>query len=225
MLITLLYILSQVLSVSIDENNVIPYVINTLNNTELALRLASRGGLPGADDLYVQRFNQLFATGAYGEAAKVAANSPRGILRTADTIDRFKHVQVAPGQLTPILQYFGILLEKGELNRFESIELAKPVLLQNRKQLLEKWLKEDKLECSEELGDIVKQHDITLALSVYLRANVPHKVEEIYEYFSLHGCDMSSYAELFVGIGRSLLCRVAPIQQDLALCQEGWLSA
>jgi clathrin heavy chain len=183
MLITLLYILSQVLSVSIDENNVIPYVINTLNNTELALKLASRGGLPGADDLYVQRFNQLFATGAYGEAAKVAANSPRGILRTADTIDRFKHVQVAPGQLTPILQYFGILLEKGELNRFESIELAKPVLLQNRKQLLEKWLKEDKLECSEELGDIVKQHDITLALSVYLRANVPHKVEEIYEYF------------------------------------------
>jgi len=166
----------QVLSVSVDENKIIPYIINTLNNTELALKLASRGGLPGADDLYVQRFNQLFATGAYGEAAKVAANSPRGILRTADTINRFKHVQVGPGQLTPILQYFGILLEKGELNRFESIELAKPVLLQNRKQLLEKWLKEDKLECSEELGDIVKQHDITLALSVYLRANVPHKV-------------------------------------------------
>ncbi|KAJ3059821.1 hypothetical protein HK102_009808, partial [Quaeritorhiza haematococci] len=32
------------------------------------------------------------------------------------------------------------------------------------------------LECSEELGDIVKQHDQTLALSVYLRANVPNKV-------------------------------------------------
>ena len=43
-------------------------------------------------------------------------------------------------------------------------------------QLLEKWLKEDKLECSEELGDIVKTADPTLALSVYLRANVPMKV-------------------------------------------------
>ena len=32
------------------------------------------------------------------------------------------------------------------------------------------------LECSEELGDIVKQVDPTLALSVYLRANVPNKV-------------------------------------------------
>ena len=32
------------------------------------------------------------------------------------------------------------------------------------------------LECSEELGDIVKPADPTLALSVYLRANVPQKV-------------------------------------------------
>lgn len=45
-----------------------------------------------------------------------------------------------------------------------------------RKVLLEKWLKEDKLECSEELGDLVKQADPTLALSVYLRANVANKV-------------------------------------------------
>lgn len=50
------------------------------------------------------------------------------------------------------------------------------MLLQGRKQLLEKWIKEEKLECSEELGDLVKQVDPTLALSVYLRANVPAKV-------------------------------------------------
>lgn len=32
------------------------------------------------------------------------------------------------------------------------------------------------MECSEELGDLVKQADPTLALSVFLRANVPGKV-------------------------------------------------
>lgn len=48
--------------------------------------------------------------------------------------------------------------------------------MQNRKPLLEKWLKEDKLTCSEELGDFVKQYDSVLALSVYLRAEVPNKV-------------------------------------------------
>lgn len=60
------------------------------------------------------------------------------------------------------------------------------MLLQGRKQLLEKWLKEEKLECSEELGDLVKQADPTLALSVYLRANVPAKVgiESVFHTFS-----------------------------------------
>jgi hypothetical protein len=62
------------------------------------------------------------------------------------------------------------------LNRHESLELARPVLAQNRKNLLEKWLKEEKLECSEELGDAIRPHDLNLALSVYLRANIPQKV-------------------------------------------------
>lgn len=35
------------------------------------------------------------------------------------------------------------------------------------------------LECSEELGDLVKSADPTLALSVYLRACVPNKVRAI----------------------------------------------
>ncbi|KAG0326315.1 hypothetical protein BGZ99_009753 [Dissophora globulifera] len=166
----------QVLSVSVDENNLVPYIVQTLGNSELALKIASRSGLPGADDLYMQRFQQLFQSGDYGQAAKMAANSPRGLLRTPQTIERFKHLTVGAGQVSPILQYFGILLEKGELNKFESLELAKPVLTQGRKHLLEKWLKEDKLECSEELGDVVKQYDLNLALSVYLRANVPNKV-------------------------------------------------
>ncbi|KAJ7453943.1 hypothetical protein B0H11DRAFT_264777 [Mycena galericulata] len=166
----------QVLSVNVDEQTIIPYILTVLNNTELAFKLASRANLPGADDLYVQQYNQLFQSGQYGEAAKIAANSPRGILRTVQVIEAFKTAPAPPGGLSPILQYFGILLEKGELNHLESLELARPVLQQGRKQLLEKWLKENKLTCSEELGDIVRLHDMTLALSVYLRANVPNKV-------------------------------------------------
>ncbi|GBB89855.1 hypothetical protein RclHR1_01670006 [Rhizophagus clarus] len=165
----------QVLSVCVDEQQIIPYIIS-INNPDLALRIASRCNLLGAEKLYMDKFMLLLQQGQYNEAAKVAANSPQGFLRTPQTIDRFKNVSVPAGGLSPILQYFGILLEKGELNKHESLELARPVLAQNRKQLLEKWLKEDKLECSEELGDIVRQHDLTLALSVYLRANVPNKV-------------------------------------------------
>lgn len=57
------------------------------------------------------------------------------------------------------------------------MELTRPVLQQGKKQLLEKWLKENKLACSEGLGDLVRQFDLTLALSVYLRADVPEKVQ------------------------------------------------
>ncbi|XP_037543645.1 clathrin heavy chain 1 [Nematolebias whitei] len=166
----------QVLSVCVEEENIIPYITNVLQNPDLALRLAVRNNLAGAEELFARKFNNLFTAGNYSEAAKVAANAPKGILRTPDTIRRFQSVPTQPGQTSPLLQYFGILLDQGQLNKFESLELCRPVLQQGRKQLLEKWLKEDKLECSEELGDLVKAVDPTLALSVYLRANVPNKV-------------------------------------------------
>uniref|UniRef100_A0A8C2QA05 Clathrin heavy chain n=1 Tax=Cyprinus carpio TaxID=7962 RepID=A0A8C2QA05_CYPCA len=99
-----------------------------------------------------------------------------GVLRTAETVRRFQGVPAQGGQPSPLLQYFGVLLDRGQLNKLESLELCRPVLLQGRTQLLEKWLKGEKLECSEELGDLVKAADVSLALSVYLRANVPAKV-------------------------------------------------
>ncbi|XP_041972062.1 clathrin heavy chain isoform X1 [Aricia agestis] len=166
----------QVLSVTVEEESIVPYINTVLQNPELALRLAVRNNLAGAEELFVRKFNMLFTNGQYAEAAKVAAMAPRGILRTPQTIQRFQQVPTQPGQTSPLLQYFGILLDQAQLNKFESLELCRPVLLQGRKQLLEKWLKEEKLECSEELGDLVKQVDPTLALSVYLRANVASKV-------------------------------------------------
>ena len=67
----------QVLSVDVDENTIVPYILTTLNNTELAFKLASRANLPGADDLYVKQYQQLFQSGQFDQAAQIAANSPR----------------------------------------------------------------------------------------------------------------------------------------------------
>jgi clathrin heavy chain len=47
----------QVLSVKVDEQTII---LTTLNNTGLTFNLASRVNLPGADDLYVKQYQQLF---------------------------------------------------------------------------------------------------------------------------------------------------------------------
>ncbi len=164
----------QVLAVEISKDKLIPYVLNKLANVPLALSLASRGGLPGAENLFLQQFDTLLNQGDYSNAAKVAASSEQ--LRTPTTIQKLKNIQAPPGSISPILQYFSTLLDKGQLNQFETIELAKPVLQQDRKQLFEKWLKEDKLTSSEELGDIVKPFDLNLALAIYLRAKTHPKV-------------------------------------------------
>ena len=166
----------QVLSVSVDETTIIPYLLQNPENAELAYKLASRAGLPGADQLYQQRFDHLLNTGDYQAAAKTAANSPQGFLRTPQTIERFKAIPQQTGTLSVILQYFGMLLDKGKLNQHETLELARPVLAQNRKHLLEKWMKEGKLGCSEQLGDLVRVHDVALAQAIYMEAGSSQKV-------------------------------------------------
>lgn len=207
----------QVLTVSVDEETIIPYLLQNPANSALAVKLASRAALPGADNLYAQQFEQLIQQGSYVEAAKIAANSPRGFLRTPQTIERFKNVPAQQGQLSVILQYFGMLLDKGALNKHETLELVRPVLAQNRKHLLEKWLKEGKLECSEELGDIVRLHDLNLALSIYLKANVPHKVRVLVRW--------CKGLLLMMSTGDCRLCRDGTIRRHLALCKGDGLQS
>uniref|UniRef100_A0A1I8FPP0 Clathrin-link domain-containing protein n=1 Tax=Macrostomum lignano TaxID=282301 RepID=A0A1I8FPP0_9PLAT len=124
----------QVLSVSLDEDNVISYVTNNLQNPDLALKLASRNNLQGADDLFLRKFNSLFQQGNYSEAAKVAASAPKGIPEDSANYSTIPTVQ--PGTTSPMLQYFTILLDQGQLNKYESLELCRPVLQQGRKQRL-----------------------------------------------------------------------------------------
>merc|ERR1719261_1398659 len=166
----------QVLCVTVDEANIVPYICKQLNNYPLALKLAVRNNLPGAEQLFGQQFNQLMNAQDYKGAAKLAADSPQQVLRTPETIQRFQAAPAAPGQPSPILTYFGMLLEKGKLNAMESLELAKPVIQQGKQALLQKWIGEEKLECTEELGDAIKAVDANLALTVYVRASASPKV-------------------------------------------------
>ncbi|KNA03226.1 hypothetical protein SOVF_211230, partial [Spinacia oleracea] len=85
-------------------------------------------------------------------------------------------VPVQSGKTPPLLQYIGTLLTRGKHNAFESLELSKLVVNQNKKNLLGNLLEDDKLECSEELGDLVKTVDTDLALKIYIKAKAIPKV-------------------------------------------------
>ncbi|CRG97759.1 clathrin heavy chain, putative [Plasmodium gallinaceum] len=101
-------------------------------------------------------------------------------LRTQQVLNSFKSFKNTSGQLSPLLLYFSVLLEYDKLNSYESIELVKPVVLQKKKEYLEKWIKDDKLTYSEELGDLVKVLDLRLALNIYLRCDSHNKIVSTY---------------------------------------------
>ncbi len=166
----------QLLHVGVNDAALVPYIMGTLKDQELAVALAGRLNLPGADDLYNQSFQAKLAAGDVQGAARVAAESPRGMLRTPEIVAKFMAMPSAEGSPPPIFQYFSVLLEKGPLNPSESTELAKLVISQGRVQLLEKYLSEDKLASSEELGDMVMAHNVDMALSIYLKAQASDKV-------------------------------------------------
>lgn len=61
----------------VEEENIVNYVTNVLQNPDLALKIAVRSNLVGAEELFGRKFNTLFAQGSYSEAAKVAASAPK----------------------------------------------------------------------------------------------------------------------------------------------------
>ncbi|KAI1716677.1 hypothetical protein Ddc_10472 [Ditylenchus destructor] len=170
----------QVLNISLDERSVVPFITQQLQKSDLALKVGARCNLPGAEELFTRRFNLLFASGSLIEAAKVAATAPRNILRTTQTLRKFQSATAQPNASQPMLTYFAALLDTGMLTKDETLELCRPTLQQNQKVLVEKWISEGKLDYSEEFGDLVKEYDINLAVRVYLRGNVCHKVIECF---------------------------------------------
>ena len=62
---------------TVNEQTMVPFVSQQLNNLDLALALAKRGNLPGAESLVGQNFERLFANGQFKEAAEAAAESPK----------------------------------------------------------------------------------------------------------------------------------------------------
>ena len=155
----------------IDENALLPHLMTNCkhlpNIQQLVFSLASKYSLPGVDNVFLGQFNNFIISGDYANAAKIASLSPGALLRNADTINKFKGLPQIPGQPQPLLIYFQKLLEKGKLNKLETIELCGPVLAQGKIDLVRTWAQGNKLESCVELGDLVARFDKVLALKIY----------------------------------------------------------
>lgn len=169
-----------------DESGLVKYLISNCSYiqdvSKVATTLALNYKIAGCENILSDQFNQFFQVGDYVNAAKVCAQSPGTSLRNIDTINKFKAAQSGPGQAQPILVYFQTLLEKVRLNGIESVELVGPVIAQGNKNLVAGWINADKLEFTEDLGNLIKKFDAQLALTVFERCgNSNLKVQALIE--------------------------------------------
>jgi len=132
---------------------------------------------------YLQQFTLLFDSGKYAEAATCAANSPKGILRNFETLTKFKQVSRRrpsidfptsassiggrdakdadedPGP-SPILLFCQSLLVAvgigtSKLDPRMSLECVKVALEEERLELVNHWMAQDKLTLSADLGQLL----------------------------------------------------------------------
>jgi hypothetical protein len=64
------------------------------------------------------------------------------------------------------------VLDTTKLSEIESVELCKIVLQRNQTALIEKWIKEEKLTPTGELGNLWTRADPRIALAPYTRVDV-----------------------------------------------------
>ena len=153
----------------------------------------------------VEKFNALMEDGLFDRAIRLAANSPKQLLRATperalETIKAFQGAVMQPGAAQPpILLYFGALLkhssEIGEpLMLEEGLELARPVVAQGQLKLLQGWISAGRLRISEPLADIVREKDVNAAIALYKK--VQDQAVNREESDGIHSKLIVSYAEL-----------------------------
>ncbi|XP_067944320.1 clathrin heavy chain linker domain-containing protein 1-like isoform X2 [Watersipora subatra] len=112
---------------------------------------------------YIERFNELFEDGKYEEAAIHASNSPKGILRTMETMSRFKCVNANREGRSPWLAFCDAIMSSVlalgvKPSDTMSLECVSCALSENRLDLLSHWIAQDRLTVTEKLGDMISDH-------------------------------------------------------------------
>ena len=139
---------------------------------------------------YVDHFNDLFDFGQFELAAMHAANSPMGILRTYETMIKFKQAEGTEGKESPLLIFCDALMATASaaqpLTGAMSSECIRCALRERHLDLATHWLAQEKLTYSIPLGDAFRDFCkctqqctctcLPLAQTVYMKIGAHHQV-------------------------------------------------
>ncbi|CAJ1036018.1 Clathrin, heavy-chain linker/Clathrin-H-link/Region in Clathrin and VPS, putative [Leishmania lindenbergi] len=166
----------SVMRIGPNDSGIINYIKNSMQNPELALRIASTANLGGVDDLFKVQLDNYLRIGNIEEATRICLRAPGNMLRTREILMNFMQMPQQPGQPPAISTYFKIVLAETSLNEYESVELARAVVPKGGIGYVKQQFDEGKLTASEELGDMVQQADPNMALKIFHQGNVHAKV-------------------------------------------------
>eukprot|EP01116_Phalansterium_solitarium_P001109 TRINITY_DN10891_c0_g1_i2.p1 TRINITY_DN10891_c0_g1~~TRINITY_DN10891_c0_g1_i2.p1 ORF type:complete len:589 (-),score=265.30 TRINITY_DN10891_c0_g1_i2:226-1992(-) len=172
-----------VVAFAVERAEFAQHAPSTLSDApELALRLASeiKHDLVSMQmaSAALQRARELLAANRGIEAAQVVSDRKlKGVLRTSQTLELFQ-------QRGWLFQYFTVLLrQQTTLTKAETLLLVELLFKRSNPMAhLMAWFRSGLLCLSQELGDMLRPHDLVLAAQVYLSSAVADKVIEcLYE--------------------------------------------
>ncbi|KAJ7372039.1 Clathrin heavy chain linker domain-containing protein 1 [Desmophyllum pertusum] len=109
---------------------------------------------------YIENFFELFEAGKVEDGALLAAHSPKGVLRTMETLEKFKEYDETHSGSSIFVAYWEALLPTvatgcKKPSEWETIECIKCVLERGRTDLLTHWIAQDQLTLSEQVGRLI----------------------------------------------------------------------
>lgn len=118
------------------------------------------------ESIYRNQFDKLKNSEMYQDALFLVAKSSKPFMRTFEYLSSIKDFPNV-NNTSALLEYFAIILEDDKLNEVESLELVQLALKKKKIDIVRKWLAEDQIFCTTQLGDLVLPENPELALQIY----------------------------------------------------------
>ena len=147
-----------------------------LDSSTISRFITSKSGNPQTRDDLINQFRNLLQMGNFNDAANLAVNSEENFLRSREILEEIKKIHINPfWPLKTLFDYLSNLINITKLNEIESLELCKLAISKNDINDVEKWILEEKITLTEELGDLF-QKDSRISLEIYLGSNSSQKI-------------------------------------------------
>ncbi|CAH3046756.1 unnamed protein product, partial [Pocillopora meandrina] len=152
-----------------EETNDKQHVDNALEGvSSLSLRVEGEDDDPTKDQEaefvleYIENFFEVYEEGKIEDAVMLAAHSPKGVLRSMETLAKFEEYDATHIGSSVLMSYWEALLPTVSTgckkpSQWETLECVRCVLARGATDLLTHWIAQNQLTLSEEAGRLISE--------------------------------------------------------------------